>query len=313
MELRVNAAVRCCYQGCHTKIWARAEPRGEVVASSATCTVCRRVALCLEHFEAVRAAQEALSCPNCGQRRWHVVLFEPVRLSEALAAEIGDAGGQVEVRFVSTGATVDRTPPPGSLTPLAGAPEAPPTWQLVRATDLPRGARLLAEGLSFRPEEGGARFFVDGQLSPSSVRGIVRSASPGEGGLLLVEVADASNTPSRLLWFSGDAQGVLPNPFQLGNRGPLALDARRFVYLADLPAGQVQLREARIQGPGLVETRRVGTARDLGPNPAGPVRLGAQAVLVFEAAAEGFVPTSVDLAAGAAQPIGDPGAAPRLA
>ncbi|MCA9557272.1 MAG: hypothetical protein KC583_01800, partial [Myxococcales bacterium] len=73
-------SIGCCYRGCGSTAWAPVEGRLDVVTSSATCMTCRRVALCLEHFRQVHAAQGDLSCPNCGGRRWYVCLFEPARL-----------------------------------------------------------------------------------------------------------------------------------------------------------------------------------------------------------------------------------------
>lgn len=113
-------SIGCCYRGCGLTAWAPVEGRLDVVTSSATCMTCRRVALCLEHFRQVHAAQGDLGCPNCGGRRWYVCLFEPARLPPDLQATVEAADGQVQLRLVSTGAPAVAPPRP------VAAPSSPP-------------------------------------------------------------------------------------------------------------------------------------------------------------------------------------------
>lgn len=311
--------IPCCYTDCGVRVWAPAKGRLDVHCSSATCVTCRRVALCLRHFEAVRAQQGDLRCPNCGSKRWHAVLFEPVKLPSALASEVSDERGHIEVRFVSTGTTADIEPvEPPRLSVVAPPPppsSRPPEWRLVRATELGAGVRSVRPGLAFRADGDGAELLVEDTIErpPMRVSGVVRSMAHRSSAVLVERAASAQATSS-VRWFSADGRdGHLPNPFQLGVRGPTFVSDDSFVFLVDLPDGRSELREGRFDGPGRLETRRVGRSWRLAGSAPCPAVVGGHTAVLFALAEDGYTPTGIRLDDGRETTIGSPQAAARVA
>ena len=94
----MTAPIHCCYRGCTLIVWAPGETGPEVNCSSATCLTCRRVALCLPHFETLAHAARGLRCAHCSGSRWYLCLFEPARIDAALRAAVQAAGGRIEAR-----------------------------------------------------------------------------------------------------------------------------------------------------------------------------------------------------------------------
>ncbi len=297
--------ISCCYKGCGTRVWAPTQGELTVQCSSATCMTCRRVALCLEHFEAVREQQGDLRCPNCGGTRWHVVLFEPRKLPQALSAEVHESNGHVEVRFVSTGTTADLV---DSLPPRDGADGEPHGWTLARSSTLPAGTRPMAPGVSLRMRGDGAHLLLDDGAEQIRFPGLVRSVGR-LGPLVVVEGASSPQAPSTLTCFDGAHRRCwLASPFQLALRAPAVVDARRFVYAVERPDGSWELREARLGEDRRVETRRVGAAWSAPSAPTVTVQ-GARCV-VFARKGPGYEPLAIDLETGAAEPLAEPGPPP---
>jgi len=309
--------IACCYRDCGVQVWSPVSGHLEVHCSSATCMTCRRVALCLRHFEDVRAQQGNLGCPNCGGRRWHVVLFEPVKLPAALETEVSAERGHIEVRFVSTGTTSDTPQAEPAPAPRASEPPPPPPapaeWRLVRASELAPGVRAVEPGLAFRAEGDGATVVLDDDLEAAvAVDGIVRRAVRS-GRCVLVETAASAQTVSSVEWLMPDGRrGHLPNPFQLSVRGPAFVSHDRFVVVLDLPDGRSELREGRFDEPGLVRTRRIGRAMRLADDGAAPAVLGGHSGVIFGRDSEGYVPTCVRLDDGRETTIGAAQAPPRV-
>lgn len=300
--------IACCHRDCAVKVWAPSKGRLDVRCSSATCMTCRLVALCLEHFETLRSKQQNLSCPNCGARRWSVVLFEPARLPDALASEVSEERGDISVRFVSTGMTVDVQPgprPEASSSPPA--PPAPSEWHLVRATELGAGMRAVGPDLAYRASGEHTSILLDGQSAREMhIPGLVRGAARC-GTALLVEAAVSAEAASTVMWLGPDGRsGHLPNPFQMSVHGPASASSDRFVVVVDLPDGRAELREGRFDEPGRVRTRRVGRAWRLADDGAPPAVVGGHSGVVFGRGPEGYVPTCVRLDDGRETTIGAP-------
>ncbi len=306
--------IACCHRGCGVKVWAPAKGRLDVRCSSSTCMTCRLVALCLEHFETLRAKQRDLSCPNCSARRWSVVLFEPAKLPDALSSEVSDEGGHLSVRFVSTGVTADVQPgPPPEITSPPPAPAAPAEWLLVRATELGAGMHAVGPDLAYRADGDGARVRTGGEV-PRELRvtGLVRGAATS-GATLLVETAPSDEAASSVVWVGPEGRrGRIPNPFQMSVHGPAFVSDDRFVVLLDLPDGRAELREGRFDEPSRVRTRRVGRALRLSDGGAPPAVLGGHSGVIFGRGPDGYVPTCVRLEDGRETKIGSPQPAARV-
>ena len=70
------ADVNCCFKGCEKTVWLAANGNMTATESSATCTQCRRIVFCLDHFVELYRGHQRYSCPLCGSAR---MVDKPIR------------------------------------------------------------------------------------------------------------------------------------------------------------------------------------------------------------------------------------------
>lgn len=307
------STIVCCYRDCHRVVWEAHGGPPVVVATSGTCIACRRVALCLDHLESVRATRGTLACPSCGGEHWHVVIFEPATLTPERRREIEAAGGRVEERAGAeralgvAGASDSAT---SGRAPL----DLPPGLVLVRGADLPPGARAVGADVILRPEAGGTAIHVAGAPAPLHVDHPVRSVAVGEEGVV-VELEREPPAGHTLVWIDRDGESLpLANPHGLANVGPAFVGAGRVSYLAEQPDGRYGIVVARRTAPDRVASRRIGeTARYLVAPRTGPLALPAdRSVVLVRRHDDGRVGlVRVDLETGVSTPLSQPGPPPR--
>jgi hypothetical protein len=309
-----GASVLCCYRDCRRVVWATRDGALDVVASSGTCIDCRRVALCLEHLERVREARGGLACPGCGGRRWQVVVFEPVSVRLERRREIEQAGGRVEVRFVSTGVEQPAVAPTYTRpinpvpTPFPARPASPPPAQVPPRPVLPPGLVLVRriEGAQVISSEVSVVAETEVHLPGRVVHAAepVRAVAVHEGAVVVESAAG-------LEWYDAEGRALhLANPHGLGNRAPVFLDAACVAFLAEVPDGRRELWVAHRIDERRVESRRVGTASAYVVDGApGPVAIdgGASIVLPREDAGRRAQPVAVVVATGAVEILDEAG------
>lgn len=318
-------SIACCYRGCALLAWTPGPTGLEVACSSATCAGCRRVALCLEHFADVRAAQGGLACPNCGRTRWHVVVFESNGLSGALAGEVEQAGGRIEVRPPArpvAAAPKPRPHPPASLVPpLPPKPPAPPPspWPqslgVLRSGDLEERERAAGAGLVVRTSDASLvarRGELRRELALTGRAG--RCAFSDEGLLVVVEVTPPGSPAAAIAWYTPEGRGCLANPHELDNLAPVILGNDAFLYRAARSDGRVDLLEARLEQGRRVRVRRIGAAARCFVGVPPVVLDRARTAMLFQEDDEGLAtPVCVRLADGRSFPVGSPQPPPTAA
>lgn len=303
------APIHCCYRGCALTVWTPTDEGLAVQRSSATCMQCRRVALCLPHFESVFTHQRHLHCPNCRGQRWYACTRGEERLSPALAAVVESSGGRIERE---PGASR----PTGALpvaAPKPGADSSAATWQWLYAERVPADARILARGVLARIHARGAVLIVDGRtlewVCPEMPTGAAR-ASAATADLV---VAHGPPGKGRLSWVGPAGLYLTLDATPDGALGqPTFIDARRFVYVARDPEGHEALWEATIEQPTRIRQRRV-TSLGHGPRRGPPpvVVQDREAVVAIARDGGACAPTWIRLSDGRRTPLSAYGPAPR--
>ncbi|MEZ4435943.1 MAG: hypothetical protein R3F65_26400 [bacterium] len=342
-------SIHCCHRGCTLAVWAEGPAGLEVNCSSATCMTCRRVALCLAHFERVAVGRQGLRCVNCGGRRWYLCLFEPARLDPRLREAVEQAGGRVEARDTRRAGRPTQTsrrpaspsterrrsepdaaehsaseqrrartePRIGGPPPLPGA--APPLdprvrpWSWLPARAVPADARAAAPGVLVRRLGDRARPVVDGvalDLTFATIDTVTRAPSGTP------DVVVAGRDPAgrcRLVWCDGAGHRLdLPTPPSGRLEAPAFIDDHRFVYIAVVEE-VAELREATIEGATRIRTRRIAAlgAASSTPLPPPAAFQHREAVAAFAAADDGIRPMRIRLADGHRSALDGPQAVPR--
>ncbi|MCA9541895.1 MAG: hypothetical protein KC620_23520 [Myxococcales bacterium] len=310
--------IQCCYRGCQLTVWSVGPSGLEVDCSSGTCMSCRRVALCLQHFETLFAQANHLRCPNCGHMQWFVSLFEPTRISERLARSVRERGGRIEQRSASAPASVTANKVPtstmgdsGTITPPAVRP-----WRWLTRSALPDGTRSIADGVWARSAAGQTWLIVDGKPMDDAIPGEVLHAAraPGTAGVIVLQIAAHAQAESRFIWLdvSGQRGAVHPSAGRRLAR-PTFVDRNRFAYLARGADGTAEMRETTVEG-NRTRTRRIVALGAIDDDPLPPaVFQNREAVVVFvHDDAATWRPTRVRLADGRHGPIDAPQGKPRV-
>lgn len=324
--------IYCCHRGCTLAVWAPGRGGLEVNCSSATCMTCRRVALCLAHFESVEHARHDLRCVNCGGRRWYVCLFEPARLAPHLRSAIEAGGGRVEGRDArgdgrpapnerqirgprdpgSSPRTRSGGPPPLPRPPPPPDPRLRP-WHWTPARAVPPDARAAAPGVLVRRVGDHVRPVVDGVALDVTMAAIEAVSRAPSGASDLVFAARPTDRRTRIVWCDGAGHRIdLPPPLGGALHAPAFIDDHRFVYVA-VTEGQTELREATIEQATRIRTRRItglGPATDRPPPPPASFQ-HREAVAVFAATDGGTRPLRIRLADGHRSTLDDPQPLPR--
>lgn len=278
------APIHCCYRGCALTVWTPAATGLEVERSSATCMQCRRVALCLPHFEAVFRTQQHLRCPNCRAQAWYVChMGSDGTLSPVMQVAVETAGGRIEARRGRSEPTPRREGSQGgtdgtkngtdgmSGTHASEAAEPPETaeneparplddWLWIPADRLPADARILDRGVIARLQPRGTALVVDGEplpwLCPGPIRAAARAAGTGRDAI----VSHAIDDTDVVSWIAPDGHRLTlaPPPGGALDRATF-VDARRFVYVLRQPDGAEALWEAIIEQPARLRQRRVAS------------------------------------------------------
>lgn len=319
--------INCCHRGCTLAVWAPGRGGLEVNCSSATCMTCRRVALCLAHFESVEHARHDLRCVNCGGRRWYVCLFEPARLTPHLRSAIEAGGGRIEARGTRGGGRPTPDEAPDTRKPASNRRNGPPPlprpppppdprlrpWHWTPARAVPPDAHAAAPGVLVRRVGDHVRPVVDGvalDVTAAAIEAVSRAPS---GAPDLVFAARPADRRTRIVWCDGAGHRIdLPPPLGGALHAPAFVDDHRFVYVA-VADGRAELREATVDRATRIRTRRItalGPAPDRPPPPPAAFQ-HREAVAVFAATDEGTRPVRIRLADGHRSPLDDPQPLPR--
>ncbi len=303
----MTAPIHCCYRGCALTVWAPTDAGLTVQRSSATCTACRRVALCLPHFEAVAESQRDLRCPNCREQRWYVRLMSGDRLPAALEVAVRATGGRIEADEAPSRSTGSGGEPGDARRDALAS-----IWRWVPANRVPADARILARGVLARVHAKGAVVLVDGRpldwLCPEMPSAAARSTAADD-----IVLAHGPSAMSCLSWVGPEGLHLtiagLPDG---GVDRPVFVDARRFVYVSRAPSSDESLWEANIEQSTRVRQRRV-THLGRGPHraPAPVVVQHREAVVALASDGEVCAPVWIRLSDGRRTPLAAHGPPPR--
>lgn len=292
------APIQCCYRGCRLTVWAPVDGGLEVQRSSATCMSCRRVALCLPHFEAIFDSQRDLACPNCRDRKWFVRVPGGEPVAAALQVAVEASGGRVDID----------SPPASAERP---GPEA--AWRWLRADRIPPDGRILDHGVLARVHVRGAALIVDGQTLDWICPTLPTGASRATSAALDLVVAHGADEARVLSWVSPEGSRLtLREPDGGALDRPTFLDARRFVYIRRVDGGDESLWEATIEQPGRVRQRRIASLGRGPHQPLAPVVVRQrEAVVALAHDGDVCAPTWIRISDGRRTPLAAYGPPPR--
>ena len=251
----MSSSIECCFRGCRQAIWSESVSGFEVVCSSATCLSCRKMVLCIEHFEEVFSAQKGIACANCGESRYWVCLFEPARLSPALAQCVRENGGDIEFRYAAS-AVHESAPPQGPEERQIGSHGQ---WQLEPILPPLADGIRLAPGVSAIESVRGTHLHLDGSGEPRLVPGKIKNLSmSGTSECFAVEFEPFGGRTALIQWFTQDgAAGVLIAPDGVSLHLGEFIDEHRIGIVAEDDAGRVELREVTLEPPNRARSRRI--------------------------------------------------------